>query len=245
MVWDRVCRKRQFYHARPCPRRSPRRAMRDAILFVRFTREQFVLKLLATTTSPYGRKVRIALAEKKFEYQLERAVAVDAGQPRHGVQSARQGARARPRRRQHLYDSRVIVEYLDTVSPVSRLIPEPSRQRIAVKRWEALADGLCDAAIAIVLEGKRPLRQQSKEWIARQRQEGRGGRGRAFARARRQAVVQRRVVHARRHRRRVRARLSRVPRGRSSASRTTSANLTKLAEKLGKRPTFSETAPRA
>src|SRR5580765_4284944 len=42
----------------------------------------------------------------------------------------------------HLYDSRVIVEYIDLVSPVSRLIPEPARQRIAVKKWEALADGV-------------------------------------------------------------------------------------------------------
>ena len=49
-----------------------------------------------------------------------------------------------------LYDSRVIVEYLDNVSPVSRLIPEPARQRIVVRRWEALADGMCDAAVGIV-----------------------------------------------------------------------------------------------
>jgi len=70
----------------------------------------------------------------------------------------------------HLFDSRVIVEYLDTVSPVSRLIPEPSRQRIAVKRWEALADGVCDAAVAMVLERRRPPPKQSKEWIARQQQ---------------------------------------------------------------------------
>jgi glutathione S-transferase len=68
-----------------------------------------------------------------------------------------------------LFDSRVIVEYLDTVSPVSRLIPEPSRQRIAVRRWEALADGICDAAVAIVLESRRPARQQDKESLARQR----------------------------------------------------------------------------
>jgi glutathione S-transferase len=67
-----------------------------------------------------------------------------------------------------LYDSRVIVEYLDTVSPVSRLIPEPGRQRIAVKRWEALADGINDAALALVLEARRPERQRSKEWIERQ-----------------------------------------------------------------------------
>ena len=69
-----------------------------------------------------------------------------------------------------LFDSRVIVEYLDTVSPVSRLIPEPNRQRIAVKRWEALADGICDATQAIVLERRRPRKQQNTEWIERQRQ---------------------------------------------------------------------------
>src|SRR5690349_7245776 len=68
----------------------------------------------------------------------------------------------------HLYDSRVIVEYLDTVSPVSRLIPEPSRQRIAVRRWEALADGVCDAAALIAQEQRRPPQQQSPAWIERQ-----------------------------------------------------------------------------
>ena len=69
-----------------------------------------------------------------------------------------------------LFDSRVIVEYLDTVSPVSRLIPEPNRQRIAAKRWEALADGICDAAVAMVQETKRPAKQQDAESLARQRQ---------------------------------------------------------------------------
>jgi len=67
-----------------------------------------------------------------------------------------------------LYDSRVIVEYLDNVSPVSRLIPEPSRQRIAVRRWEALADGVNEAASSIVLERRRPTAQQSDAWIDRQ-----------------------------------------------------------------------------
>ena len=69
-----------------------------------------------------------------------------------------------------LFDSRVIVEYLDSVSPVSRLIPESNRRRIMVKRWEALADGICDAAAAIFLERKRSEAQQSQEWISRQRQ---------------------------------------------------------------------------
>jgi glutathione S-transferase len=67
-----------------------------------------------------------------------------------------------------LYDSRVIAEFLDTVTPVSRLIPEGNRPRIMVKRWEALADGICDAAAATFLEQKRTGQQQSPDWIVRQ-----------------------------------------------------------------------------
>ena len=69
----------------------------------------------------------------------------------------------------HLYDSRVIVEYIDLVSPVSRLIPEPARQRIVVKKWEALADGICDATATITNERRRPSHLQSEDWIERQR----------------------------------------------------------------------------
>jgi|SRR5215470_11456223 len=127
------------------------------------------MKLIASPTSPYARKVRIALAEKKIEYELVDATpfAADTDVPSYNplgkvpVLVLDDGT--------NLFDSRVIVEYLDTVSPVSRLIPEPSRQRIAVKRWEALADGICDAAVAVVLEGRRPAKQQSKDSVERQR----------------------------------------------------------------------------
>jgi len=128
-----------------------------------------VLKLIASLTSPYARKVRIALVEKKIEFAL---VVDSPWAPGNTI------AEYNPLGKipvlvlddgTALYDSRVIVEYLDTVSPVSRLIPEPSRQRIAVKRWEALADGICDAAATIFLEKKRAPRQQSKETIERQR----------------------------------------------------------------------------
>jgi glutathione S-transferase len=127
------------------------------------------MKLLASLTSPYARKVRIALAEKKIEYELVESSpwAPDTDVPSFNplgkvpVLVLDDGT--------NLFDSRVIVEYLDTVSPVSRLMPEPSRQRIVVKRWEALADGILDAAVGIVLENKRPAKQQSRDWIERQR----------------------------------------------------------------------------
>lgn len=128
------------------------------------------MKLLASLTSPYARKVRITLAEKKIECELvqEAPWAADTTVPEYNplgkvpVLVLDDGTA--------LYDSRVIVEYLDTVSPVSRLIPEPSRQRIAVRRWEALADGICDAAIAILQESKRPAPQQDPVTMMRQRQ---------------------------------------------------------------------------
>jgi glutathione S-transferase len=68
-----------------------------------------------------------------------------------------------------LYDSRVIAEYLDTLTPVCKLLPPNGRDRAEVKVWEALADGVLDAAVLVRLEiTLRPEAQQSPEWIARQ-----------------------------------------------------------------------------
>jgi glutathione S-transferase len=68
-----------------------------------------------------------------------------------------------------LFDSRVIVEYLDTLSPVSRLLPQGSRDRTATKCWEAIGDGLCDAAVAIRIENHiREPQYRSPKWLARQ-----------------------------------------------------------------------------
>jgi glutathione S-transferase len=70
-----------------------------------------------------------------------------------------------------VFDSRVIVEYLDTLSPVGKLIPAQGRERAEVKTWEALADGLLDAALAarmeVIYKG-RPPEQQCQSWIDRQ-----------------------------------------------------------------------------
>jgi glutathione S-transferase len=70
-----------------------------------------------------------------------------------------------------VFDSRVIVEYLDTLSPVGKLIPPVGRERTEVRTWEALADGLLDAAILARLEANwagRTAEQRSQAWIDRQ-----------------------------------------------------------------------------
>jgi glutathione S-transferase len=150
---------------------SPRNAIISAAQEVRAAAfaQTPAMKLIASQTSPYARKVRIALAEKKIECDLveESPWTPETSVPTYNplgkvpVLVLDDGTT--------LFDSRVIVEYLDTVSPVSRLIPEPSRQRIVVRRWEALADGICDAAVAVVLERKRQAKQQNREWLDRQR----------------------------------------------------------------------------
>ena len=126
------------------------------------------MKLLSSLASPYTRKVRIVLAEKKIECEL---VPVDVQPADNPVNSHNplgkiptllldDGAA--------LYDSRVIVEFLDSVSPISRLIPDATRDRVAVRRWEALADGVLDAGILVRYESLRDKKEQSKAWSDKQ-----------------------------------------------------------------------------
>lgn len=128
------------------------------------------MKLIGSLTSPYVRKVRVVLAEKKLDYQfiLEDVWASDAilkSNPLGKVPClVMEGGEA-------VFDSRVIVEYVDTLSPVGKLMPPSGRERIEVKTWEALGDGLLDAAIAARLEQTWPGReeaQRSAAWIDRQ-----------------------------------------------------------------------------
>lgn len=129
------------------------------------------MKLIGNTTSPYDRKVRIVLAEKKLDYQyvIENpwlaTTTIGASNPLGKVPClVLEGGEA-------LFDSRVIVEYLDTLSPVGKLIPSVGRERAEVKTWEALADGVLDAALAARLEmtwAGRTQDQRSQAWIDRQ-----------------------------------------------------------------------------
>jgi glutathione S-transferase len=129
------------------------------------------MKLIGSTTSPYVRKVRIVMAEKKLDYQfvLEDVWAADTAVSRLNPLGKvpcllMEGGES-------LFDSRVIVEYLDTLSPVGKLIPAGGRERAEVKTWEALADGLLDAAILARLEATwsgRAATQCSQAWIDRQ-----------------------------------------------------------------------------
>jgi glutathione S-transferase len=127
------------------------------------------MKLIGSLSSPYVRKVRIVMAEKKLDYKLElcdpwNTETVKSSNPLGKVPClVMDGGEA-------IFDSRVIALYVDTLSPVGKLIPERGRERIEVHTWEALADGLLDASVSARLEQTWPHRGdlRSDAWIERQ-----------------------------------------------------------------------------
>jgi glutathione S-transferase len=127
------------------------------------------MKLIGTVTSPYTRKARIVLAEKKIDYEF----VIDSPNAENTSVPAYNPLARVPvlvlDDDTAIFDSPVIVEYLDNLSPNNKLYPQPNRERIEVKRWEALSDGLMDAAVSVRLESLRPAAQRSTEWIAQER----------------------------------------------------------------------------
>ena len=126
------------------------------------------MKLIGSLTSPYVRKARVVLAEKKIDYDFELDSPWTPNNQVNNVNPLGKIPVLVLDDNTVLFDSRVIVEYLDNVAPNNKLMPGQNRERTEVKRWEALADGVCDAAALVFLEKKRPREQQSDDWIARQ-----------------------------------------------------------------------------
>ena len=130
------------------------------------------MKLIGSTASPYVRKVRVVMAEKRLDYQFviedvwSADTTISSSNPLGKVPCLiMDGSEA-------MFDSRVIVEYLDTLSPVGKLIPQQSRERAEVKTWEALADGVMDAGLLLRMEATwvhRADSERSQAWMDRQR----------------------------------------------------------------------------
>lgn len=124
------------------------------------------MKLLGVDASPYVRKVRIVLEEKAIPYEYVRArpSAPDSPVPQHNplgkVPVLVTGAG------KALYDSPVIVEFLEGLAPQPALIPLDFERRIEVKRWEALGDGIADATVLVSHDYER---RQPEEWHRKHR----------------------------------------------------------------------------
>lgn len=124
------------------------------------------MKLLSVDHSPYGRKVRIVLEEKgiPYEYVRARPSLPDSPVPQYNPLAkipvlVTDAGKA-------IYDSPVIVDYLEGLRPEPMLIPAGLEARVDVKRWEALGDGVTDAIVAASHDYDKV---QSAEWHAKQR----------------------------------------------------------------------------
>ena len=129
------------------------------------------MKLIGSLTSPYVRKVRIVLAEKQLDYAFELE---DLSSPNTRITSVNPLGKIPCLildSGEALFDSAVIVEYLDTLSPFENLISGTALERARIRTWEALADGLLDASILARNEATWPQRKEterSQAWIDRQ-----------------------------------------------------------------------------
>ncbi len=126
------------------------------------------MKLLYSLTSPYARKVRIVAAEKRIAIDLEQVVLADADCPVPQYNPLGKIPVLIMDDGESLYDSSVIVDYLDQRTPVSHLIPQDTKSKFQVKRWESLAGGVCDAGVAVMIEQRRPENLQDPSWINKQ-----------------------------------------------------------------------------
>ncbi len=118
--------------------------------------------------SPYARKVRIAAAELGLADRITLSVTdtVDPADPIRAQNPLGKIPTLLLEDGSTIYDSRVIVAYLDHLGGGGRLIPQDPARRIAALRLEALGDGICDAALLIRYEQTtRPESQRSASWI--------------------------------------------------------------------------------
>lgn len=125
------------------------------------------MKLFYSNNSPYARKIRILIDEKKVAVTLEKVVLANKNctiyeyNPLAKVPTLEVNNIS-------IFDSPVIAEYVDHKSGPLYLIPCDFDKKILAKRWEAIADGLCDAAVIIMLEKRRSASQQNPDVFEKQ-----------------------------------------------------------------------------
>ena len=132
------------------------------------------MKLISATPSPYARKVRIALAEKGIAFELITEVPwnEDTSLPEYNpleklpVLITDDGTA--------LHESSYILEWLERKFPSPPLLPPDDDGILAAKRYQVLADGICDAVVLLFFEQQRRA-HASAPWIARQMRKVEGG----------------------------------------------------------------------
>lgn len=134
-----------------------------------------MLTVISATPSPFARKVRIALIEKGVPFELVTDVpwnsdtVVGQFNPLEKLPILLTDADGA------IYDSSLILEYIELTWPDPPLVPADPKLRIAAKAVEVLQNGICDSVVLTFFERARPAVAQSAEWLARQRRKIEGG----------------------------------------------------------------------
>jgi len=130
-----------------------------------------MMKLRSSPTSPFARKVRIAASLLGLTSQIEIEDADTVNPPDSLLAQNPLGKIPTLilENGETLFDSRVIVEYLDFRAGGGRLFPAPSPERFKVLTRLALADGVADAALLLVYEQRwREPAEHSAKWKTHQ-----------------------------------------------------------------------------
>lgn len=126
------------------------------------------MKLFASLTSPYARKIRILLAEKSLPFDLVVDSPWESNTRIPEVNPLGKVPALVTDDGEAFFDSPVIAGYLETLGAAPQLIPDEALEAVRVRQSEALADGITDAAVTALLESRRPDGERSESVIVRQ-----------------------------------------------------------------------------
>lgn len=133
------------------------------------------MKLLSATPSPYARKVRVALAEKGLDFDLITEVPWNANTATPAYNPLEKLPVLILDDGQTVFESDYILEWLDVQFPAIPLYPADPNARLSARRFEVIADGVCDAFVLHFFERMRDPDKQSQAWMDRQMRKIEGG----------------------------------------------------------------------
>lgn len=126
------------------------------------------MQLIASLTSPFARKIRVQLAEKGLPFVLVPENPHDPASPIGRFNPLGKVPALVADDGRTWFDSPVIAEYIETLSAAPFFLPADRLAALEVRQVEALADGVTDAGILVLMESRRAAEQQSEAWRARQ-----------------------------------------------------------------------------
>ena len=126
------------------------------------------MKLIIATPSPFARKVRVVLREKNFAFEEIIDVPWNKDTLTKDFNPLGKIPILLQEDAEPLYDSTVIVQYLENLKQSPRMFPLDAKDHIQARLIEATSDGVCDAVVLIYLEHSRSINLRSNAWIKRQ-----------------------------------------------------------------------------